>query len=77
MNAVDQLGGQATRAEVQEQLGRTMEQRSGELLRKELDRLYAVGGRQLQRDLTELVRMGLLFEEGETNKRRYYRQRPH
>lgn len=77
VNAVDQLGGQATRAEVQEQLGRTMEQRSGELLRKELDRLYAVGGRQLQRDLTELVRMGLLFEEGETNKRRYYRQRPH
>ena len=77
VTTVEQLGGAATRAEVQEQLRRIMEQRSNEQPRKNLERLYAVDRRQLQRDLTELVQIGLLFEEGRTNKRRYYRQRPH
>ena len=77
VTAVEQLSGAATRAEIQEQLRRIMEQRSNELSRKDLERLYAVDRRQLQRDLTELIQIGLLFEEGRTNKRRYYRQRPH
>ena len=77
VTAVELLGGQATRVQIQSWLQHTMEQRAGELPKVDLERIYVVSERQLQRHLTELVERGLLFEEGLTNKRRYYRQHPH
>ena len=55
VTAVELLGGQATRVQIQSWLQHTMEQRAGELPKTDLERIYVVSERQLQRDLTELV----------------------
>jgi predicted HTH transcriptional regulator/FixJ family two-component response regulator len=77
VRAVEEIGGQATRVQIQERLQQMMEQRAGQMSKAELNKLYAVSVRHLQRHLAELVEMGLLFEVGQTNKRHYFRHPPY
>jgi len=82
IRVVEELGGIASSADVANRFKQLMAQRKAGLLGsepehiEELQRIYSIDKRQLQREMAKLVKQGLLFGTGETNTRRYHRQQP-